>query len=101
MDDSCFIKNKAKIVGISKDIPSKPSLYKTLNLNKKIKDYRFDLSNFKKFNKILNIEKPDIIFHLAAQAIVSKSYQDPRTTWNSNLLLLKFVRDFEKTKIDV
>lgn len=81
-----LLKNKAKIVGISKDIPSKPSLYKTLNLNKKIKDYRFDLSNFKKFNKILNIEKPDIIFHLAAQAIVSKSYQDPRTTWNSNLL---------------
>ena len=40
-----LLRNKSKIIGISKDIPTNPSLYKILKLEKKIKDYRFDLSN--------------------------------------------------------
>ena len=100
-----LLRNKAKIIGISKDIPTNPSLYKILKLEKKIKDHRFDLSSYEKFKKVLISEKPDIIFHLAAQAIVSKSYKDPKKTWNSNLIsslnLLEILRKLKKNCIVV
>ena len=97
---AALLRYKAKIIGISKEIPTNPSLYKILGLKKKIKDYRFDLSNFEKFKKVLTAEKPDIIFHLAAQAIVSKSYKEPKRTWSSNLIstlnLLKILKKKKK-----
>jgi len=100
-----LLRYKAKIIGISKEIPTNPSLYKILGLKKKIKDYRFDLSNFEKFKKVLTAEKPDIIFHLAAQAIVSKSYKEPKRTWSSNLIstlnLLEILRKKKKNCLAV
>ena len=73
----------SNVYGISKNFPT--NFYKSLNL-KKVKKSIFDLSNYKKTkSKILSI-KPDYIFHLAAQAIVSKSYTNPIETWNSNLI---------------
>src|SRR5262245_42268205 len=30
--------------------------------------------------------KPEIVFHLAAQAIVRRSYREPRETWETNVL---------------
>ena len=37
------------------------------------------------------IDEPDFVFHLAAQAIVKKSYIDPEETW-------KFIRKYEFTR---
>ena len=34
----------------------------------------------------MNFIKPDIIFHLAAQPLVSISYKNPHLTWTSNLI---------------
>ena len=38
-----LIKLGAKIVGVSKDIPTNPSLFESLELKKKITHYQFDL----------------------------------------------------------
>ena len=43
----------AKVYGISKNIPTKPSLYKIIKLNKKIKTKYFDIKDFYKLKKIL------------------------------------------------
>ena len=43
----------AKVIGISKDIPSKPSLYNTLKLKKKIKDVRLDIRNLNLLKRFL------------------------------------------------
>ena len=42
--------------------------------------------NKKKISNFLNKKKPKIIFHLAAQSLVKKSYKDPLNTWQSNLV---------------
>ena len=65
----------SEVIGISKDIPTKPSLFEVLNLESRIKHYEFNLIDTQKLRKTLNQEKPDFIFHLAAQAIVSISYK--------------------------
>jgi len=75
----------AKIIGVSKDIPTKPSHFSDLNLRKKIVNKKIDLSNLKKLKKLFLKTKPDFVFHLAAQALVKKSYLNPLETWKSNL----------------
>ena len=76
----------AKIMGISKDIPTQPSLFNTLNLKKKIIDKKIDLKNIKILEREIKKFQPDFIFHLAAQSLVKKSLKDPYLTWISNSL---------------
>ena len=44
-----------------------------------------DIRNEDLVAKELKRIKPDYVFHLAAQAIVTTSYQDPVKTWTTNL----------------
>lgn len=76
----------AKVVGISLKPEKNAILYKHFNLEKKIKQYFIDISNFELLNKVIKREKPDLIFHLAAQSIVSKSFIMPLKTFKSNII---------------
>jgi CDP-glucose 4,6-dehydratase len=76
----------AKIYGISKNIPTKPSFFKACGVDKISKNHYFDIKDFQKVKKIIFKIKPDFIFHLAAQSLVSKSYQNPNMTWETNLI---------------
>ncbi len=75
----------AKIYGISKNIPTNPSLFKILNIKKLIKkDYRMDIKEYQKFKSLIEKTQPDIIFHLAAQSLVKKSYKQTLETFRTN-----------------
>ena len=65
----------ARVYGISlKPEDVRGNFYNIVRLNKKIKSYYIDLSEYKKLYKTINKIKPEIIFHLAAQAGVRKSW---------------------------
>lgn len=81
-----LLKLGADVVGASKDIPTNPSMFKILNLSDKIKHIVLDISKFENVKKIILDEKPDFVFHLAAQAIVSISYKNPLETISSNVI---------------
>ena len=81
----------AKVYGISNNIPTKPSFFKACNVDRFTKNFYFDLKNSNKLKKTLYKIKPDFIFHLAAQSLVSKSYKDPNKTWETNLVGTKNV----------
>ena len=76
----------AEIIGISKDIPTNPSMFEILNLRDEITHYIEDIRNLDKITNIIKKEKPDFVFHLAAQPIVSTSYTDPIETITSNVI---------------
>lgn len=76
----------AKVIGLSDCVPTKPSLYEILKLKKYIKQYFVDICDFNSLKKIIKNEKPDVIFHLAAQSLVSKSFKDPIQTIKTNTL---------------
>ena len=76
----------AKVIGVSVNIPTKPSNYKVLNLSKLIKEYFLDISDKKLLENVINKEKPDVIFHLAAQSLVINSINDPLTNFRTNIL---------------
>ena len=76
----------AKIVGIS--LPSN-DINNHFNLVKKklkVKNYYFDIKNKKKLQKIVVTERPDFVFHLAAQALVYKSIIDINFNWETNVI---------------
>ena len=76
----------ANIVGVALKPEKDSLLFKNLNLEKKIKQYYFDICNFKKLNYVIKKERPDIVFHLAAQSIVSNSFNFPLETFKTNII---------------
>jgi CDP-glucose 4,6-dehydratase len=76
----------AKVTGISKDIPTNPSLFEELKLAEKIDHRLADIRDLDAIKKIFQEVAPDFVFHLAAQPIVSTSYEDPITTLQTNVL---------------
>ena len=84
----CFWLNNlnANVVGIGLKPEKDSIIFKVLELNKKIKQIYLDINNFKKLNEIIKKEKPDLIFHLAAQSIVSLGYKEPLQTIETNVL---------------
>ena len=75
----------AKLYGISLSIPTSPSHFELLNIEF-VRDERIDISESQNVRKIIEDVKPDFIFHLAAQAIVSKSYDDPLFSFRTNIM---------------
>jgi CDP-glucose 4,6-dehydratase len=76
----------AKLTGISKDIPSNPSLFEELELGKKMEHHFLNICDAKKMTEVFNRVQPDFVFHLAAQPIVSVSYEDPLETFQTNTM---------------
>jgi len=76
----------ANVVGISKDIPTKPSMFEELKLEDRIKHYQENISDLSKIKNTIINEKPDFLFHLAAQPIVLTSYINPIDTITSNVM---------------
>lgn len=81
-----LLKMGAHVVGYSKDIPTTPSMFLELDLESRIKHYIGDVRDLTSIENVILEEKPDFIFHLAAQAIVSISYSDPVDTMTSNVI---------------
>ena len=97
-----FLLFNSKILGVSIDELKKPNLFNTLKLKKKILHKKCDIRNFKKLKKIFNSFKPDYVFHLAAQSIVSKSHKMPKETFETNFLgtlnILEICKNYKNLK---
>jgi CDP-glucose 4,6-dehydratase len=76
----------AKVVGISNEIPTRPSMFEVLDLEHKIEHYFENINNREAIAEIVARHEPDFLFHLAAQPIVSRSYADPIETIQTNVL---------------
>ena len=76
----------ADVCGFSKDIPTNPSNFKSININKKIRHFVGDVKDIDKLRKVFKDFKPEIVFHLAAQPLVRKSYKEPTETFETNVL---------------
>ena len=77
---------KAKVVGIALKPEKSSIIFNKMKLANKIKQIYLDINNFQKLNEVIKKEKPEIIFHLAAQSIVSLSYLKPLQTIKTNVI---------------
>jgi len=90
----------SKVVGIALDPPNEQSHFATAQLADGMVDLRIDIRNQVALEEAIVSAQPDFVFHLAAQALVRQSYDDPVATYMTNAIgtlnLLEALRLLEK-----
>ena len=83
-----LIRLGARVVGYSLEPPSRPSLFEAIELGKlsEIEDIRGDVRDYSRILEVMSNSAPDMVFHLAAQSLVRLSYQEPRATYETNVM---------------
>ena len=86
----------ARVTGLSLAPDTDPSHWSLLGLNE-VSDLHVDLRDGRAVRQALEQVQPEIIFHLAAQALVRRSYRESLLTFDTNVLglvhLLEAIRD--------
>lgn len=100
-----LLKLGANVCGISDKILTTPSMFEQLGLAERIEHHFCDITDLATTTAIIEAFKPDVVFHLAAQAIVSMSYEDPVTTIRTNVLgtthILEALRSLENPCVGI
>lgn len=86
----------ARVCGLADRVPTDPSLFELASIKGLIEYRQTDIRDLPALQKILNDFRPEIVLHLAAQALVRPSYQNPVETYTTNIIgtvnLLESVR---------
>ena len=76
----------AKVYGYALE-EEQGSLFNTARLDKLIDGSRYgDISDQCALSEYVSLVKPDIVFHLAAEAIVGRAHGDPINAWSTNVI---------------
>ena len=76
----------AEVAGLALAPSSTPSLFEALEVKVMLSSQFGDIRNINTVNQVVNVFQPEIVFHLAAQALVRHSYQEPLITFETNVL---------------
>ncbi|MFT3848115.1 MAG: CDP-glucose 4,6-dehydratase [Propionivibrio sp.] len=74
----------AEVSGIALDPETEPSHWNLLALD--IDDRRLDIRDADALAEAIQGFRPEIVFHLAAQPLVRRSYREPLGTWSTNVM---------------
>ena len=75
----------ARVIGIALSPPSTPNHWDLLQLRIDA-DQRVDIRDANTIEKIVVASQPEVVFHLAAQPLVRRSYAEPIETWSTNVV---------------
>jgi CDP-glucose 4,6-dehydratase len=95
----------AKVAGFSAYLPSEPCNFEISGLRQLVEHYEGDVRNFHELKQVFNDFQPQIVFHLAAQPIVRRAYDEPKLTFDTNLggtvNILECIRQSECVQVAV
>jgi CDP-glucose 4,6-dehydratase len=76
----------AKVIGFSlEEPPSIPSNFELSELSSQVVDVRGDIRNLHSLLDVVEIHRPALIIHFAAQTTVLPSYRDPKISFDTNV----------------
>jgi len=76
----------AEVTGYALEPPTTPSLFVQTKTERDIHSIIGDVRNCDVLVKAIGDAKPDIVFHLAAQPLVRRSYLEPALTYETNVM---------------
>ena len=86
----------AEVTGYALAPPTKPSLFETARIGQSMTSIIGDIRDLPHIQQVFSEQKPEIVIHMAAQALVRHSYQEPVETYSTNVMgtvnLLEAVR---------
>ncbi|WP_447919372.1 CDP-glucose 4,6-dehydratase [Achromobacter aegrifaciens] len=76
----------AHVTGIALPPCMEPSLYRAAQVGKLIDSHHCDIRDAAALRKLVLAAQPEIVLHLAAQALVRPSYSEPLETYSTNVM---------------
>jgi len=76
----------AKVFGYALSPTTDPSLFESIGLESLIDSTLGDVRDFVRLRDAMTRAAPQVVFHLAAQPLVRASYEDPISTYGSNVM---------------
>lgn len=76
----------ADVVGFSLEPPSDPNLFEVAKVAEGMHSIIGDIRDYPLIRETIARHRPQIVFHLAAQALVRRSYREPIETYGSNVM---------------
>ncbi len=74
------------VIGFSLAPLTQPALFELANISGICENYFGDIRDVHKLKSVFDQARPEVIFHLAAQALVRESYKDPLETFSTNTM---------------
>lgn len=75
----------AQVSGLALPAEGEPPLFNLLSLDRRMAHHDTDIRDLDAVLTVFAKVQPEIVIHLAAQALVLKSYEDPKTTFDTNV----------------
>lgn len=76
----------AKVSGLALEPDTEPALFHQLGLSKRVDHTVGDIRVEHLVRHTVARVRPDVVFHLAAQPLVRRSYRQPIETWSTNVM---------------
>ena len=76
----------AKVRGYALDPCTEPNMFNLASVGAVVDDVRGDVRDYAKLEAAMTEFAPEVVFHLAAQPIVRRSYADPIGTYATNVM---------------
>ena len=76
----------AEVTGYALKPPTIPSLFEISKVSDKINSIEGDVRDFPHLKEVFEQVQPEIVFHLAAQPLVRRSYEEPVETYETNVM---------------
>ena len=76
----------ADVGGLSRGLPTTPSLFAATSLESQLYHVEGDVADAGLVGDLFQRFRPEIVIHLAGQAIVKHGFDDPRGTFDTNLM---------------
>ena len=76
----------ATVGGLSRDVPTDPSAFEFLGGTARFETSFVDIRDLDATTREVKRFKPELVFHLAAQPLVRRSYANPVETWGTNVM---------------
>lgn len=83
----------ATVTGMALPPATNPNLFSLARLDAVLENHFIDIRNAEAVAQVAKAAQPDIVFHLAAQALVRPSYQQPLDTFQTNVMGTAHVLD--------
>lgn len=95
----------ADVIGYALEDTDNTKLFEELDLKNQLLHYPYDINNIELLKSVFEKHQPEIVFHLAAQAIVKTSYENPLETFQTNVIgtvnVLEAIRSIDSVKVAV
>ncbi|HEU4600034.1 MAG TPA: CDP-glucose 4,6-dehydratase, partial [Solirubrobacterales bacterium] len=95
----------ATVTGFANGVPTQPSLFELARVAEGMESVEGDVRDAEALAKTAANANPEVVIHMAAQALVRRSFVEPRATYETNVMgtvnLLEAVRGGEGVRVVV